>query len=479
MGWLGLKKRPGHDREDEGNLVQEEAGPLPPLTPVLNLLVPDIAGVTSFRLRQFLSVDEAADFVRSIPTISGLHAFWGLHASPPGEEDGGGNGEAMVLIRAAENSDTVYVVSFVDLDSALSFARFEVKRGMNAGLLLIYWAEIVDVQMDESGVRFSPDTPPPPGVETRAFEPILPPAEAVPAVEAAPPAETVPEVEVAPLAEAVPEVEVAPLAEAVPEVEATPLAEAVPEVEATPPAEAVPEVEAAPPEPEPVVLEETEVEEPLRPEPELEWKAETTEEFERETHEEFEKFVAEQEEARAVGEAAVEATLEPETAAEMVEPESIGLEGEQAAQAEPAAVQTEEEMDIEREAIAFLKASTNGKKPSQAAAEAETPSVEESAPEPAEPVVVAAEEPEPAFDPAPAAAVPPAETEPPEAQAPPPVIRVTAPGYTRVAEGEQGTEAEEDASEHLVEEVEKILKVKRWDKRESPFRGFDSPPGRF
>ncbi|HSP56306.1 MAG TPA: hypothetical protein VLS25_12045, partial [Dehalococcoidia bacterium] len=109
MGWLGLKKRPGHDREDEGNLVQEEAGPLPPLTPVLNLLVPDIAGVTSFRLRQFLSVEEAADFVQSIPTISGLHAFWGLHASPPGEEDGEGTGEAMVLIRAAENSDTVYV----------------------------------------------------------------------------------------------------------------------------------------------------------------------------------------------------------------------------------------------------------------------------------------------------------------------------------------------------------------------------------
>jgi hypothetical protein len=37
---------------------------------------------------------------------------------------------------------------------------------------------------------------------------------------------------------------------------------------------------------------------------------------------------------------------------------------------------------------------------------------------------------------------------------------------------------DEDAAD-LVEEVERILKVKRWDKRNSPFRGFDSPPGRF
>ena len=31
----------------------------------------------------------------------------------------------------------------------------------------------------------------------------------------------------------------------------------------------------------------------------------------------------------------------------------------------------------------------------------------------------------------------------------------------------------------VVEHVEKILKVKRWEKRDKPFRGFDSPPGRF
>jgi hypothetical protein len=36
----------------------------------------------------------------------------------------------MVLIRSSEGSDLMYVVSFLD-ESAWSFARFEVKRGMH------------------------------------------------------------------------------------------------------------------------------------------------------------------------------------------------------------------------------------------------------------------------------------------------------------------------------------------------------------
>src|SRR3990172_3630533 len=151
MGWLGLKKRPGHNK-DEGDQLGQEPQPLQPLTPVLNLLVPDIAGVTSFHLRQFFDAGAAQEFIQTLPSISGLHAFWGLNEPPPGHQDGEGTGEAMVLIRSVPDSDTVYVVSFVDLDSALSFARFEVKRGMSLSLLLIYWAEIVEVDADEYGV---------------------------------------------------------------------------------------------------------------------------------------------------------------------------------------------------------------------------------------------------------------------------------------------------------------------------------------
>src|SRR3972149_5174207 len=104
MGWLGLKKRPGHDK-DAGDELEPEPQPAAPLTPVLNLLVPDIAGVTSFRLRQFFDVEEAADYIQSLPSISGLHAFWGLHEPPPGHQEGEGTGEAMVLIRSAEGAE--------------------------------------------------------------------------------------------------------------------------------------------------------------------------------------------------------------------------------------------------------------------------------------------------------------------------------------------------------------------------------------
>ncbi len=44
--------------------------------------------------------------------------------------------------------------------------------------------------------------------------------------------------------------------------------------------------------------------------------------------------------------------------------------------------------------------------------------------------------------------------------------------------GAQGSEDEEPVVD-VVEHVERILKVKRWEKRDKPFRGFDSPPGRF
>jgi hypothetical protein len=36
---------------------------------------------------------------------------------------------------------------------------------------------------------------------------------------------------------------------------------------------------------------------------------------------------------------------------------------------------------------------------------------------------------------------------------------------------------EEDAK--LADEVSKILRRRRWEKRENPFEGFNSPPGRF
>lgn len=415
MGWLGLKKRPGRDKDEED---QHQPQPLLPLTPVLNLLVPDIAGVTSFRLRQFFDVKEAEDYVQSLPSISGLHAFWGLDEPPPGHREGEGTGEAMVLIRSAEESDTVYVVSFVNLDSALSFARFEVKRGMSLGLLLIYWAEIVEVEANEQGIRLSPGAPPLPGFGSRRFA-------------------------------------------------QEHWAQAAAEEPAT--VAQAPDVNAIIEEPEPTVIEETEAEATQAPEPELSWKTEISETFEKETEEEFEQFVAEQGELRAAEQPAAEAQTEApaEIQQEAPEPEPVAAEPE-------AETRTQEEIDIEREAVAFLKASANSKK---AALEPETAPhvVAESAPAPEAAFEgVAAPQPEPA--PEPPAVPPEPEAAVPEHAEAPDAVPVRAQVSVPV---HHDHESEEELTEDLVEEVEKILKVKRWDKRESPFRGFDSPPGRF
>src|SRR5439155_1726279 len=79
-------------------------------------------------------------------------------ADPLETEDNAG--EAMVLIRSEEGSDLVYVVSFVDIESAQSFARFEVKRGMHLGLILIYWASMVNVVLSDDKVQLIPERPP-------------------------------------------------------------------------------------------------------------------------------------------------------------------------------------------------------------------------------------------------------------------------------------------------------------------------------
>ncbi len=462
MGWLGLKRRPGREHENGNDPARDELKPLDPLTPVLNLLVPDVAGVTSFGLRQFHDMETAAEFVQTLPSISGLHAFWGLHETPPVQGAGEPTGEAMVLIRSAEDSETVYVVSFVDLDSALSFARFEVKRGMNLNLLLIYWAEIVEVEVDESGVRFVPDVPPLPPYQARSFEATIR-AEVADTVVAAPPAP--PKEDLALREEPL---EVIPSmyarAEADEPMEPELSWEREPEEEferyATEPegplqAEPgeVPAETEAEPYPEPVAVEEPELEPELEPEPVA--------------------LEAPERELVAVAEpesAAVEELEAEPVAIDEPEPELVAVE-----EPETAPVLTQEEIDIEREARAFLKASANGKKP---AVEPESPAMEDAAPAEIMKIVVEAPPaaPEPAEEREPVSALAEAEaivaTPEPETDSP----LVVAPAN---AQKLHEAESEDDAAEDLVEEVERILKVKRWDKRSSPFRGFDSPPGRF
>jgi len=143
----------------------EPAAPVLPIveTPPLVVMIPDVAGVSSFRLNTFTEAQSAARFIFSLPRPQRerAHAFWALQQEPDEEVNGEDNaGEAMVLIRSSEGSNLVYVVSFVDIDSAQSFARFEVKRGMHLGLILIYWASMVNIVLSDDGVQLIPEFAP-------------------------------------------------------------------------------------------------------------------------------------------------------------------------------------------------------------------------------------------------------------------------------------------------------------------------------
>ncbi len=181
MGWIGtrlLKKPPPEDIEPE--VVEEEAPSGPPLV----LLVPDAAAVSSFRCYSFNDAAATVAFIESaVPSEArpGLHAFWASHEQPETAHDAG---EATVLIRTSEDSNLMYVVSFVDIASAQSFARFEVKRGLNLGLVTIYWADMIEVRETGNGLTLTPSTPPVALAARDSATVTAPPAEIEPAAEA-------------------------------------------------------------------------------------------------------------------------------------------------------------------------------------------------------------------------------------------------------------------------------------------------------
>lgn len=162
MGWLGARLRRSPAPEPEAEAATEPQPEQEPAGPPLLVLVPPVAGVSSYRAYRFSDADAAAAFIQSSvpPELRrGMLAFWALHAPPPGLPPDGPD-EALVLIGAQDGTGQVYVVSFLDIESAQSFARFEVKRGLDLGLLSIYWAHMVRVQEDEEGVTLTPNAPP-------------------------------------------------------------------------------------------------------------------------------------------------------------------------------------------------------------------------------------------------------------------------------------------------------------------------------
>lgn len=162
MGWLGKRRRKKEEKEQE--VAEAEAQESVTSGPEVLVLVPEVPGAPTFQVNRFHSADDAVAFVKATVTAElfpSTHIFWAMHEGPP-PEVGPMGGEALVLIRAGESREAVHVVSFVDLESAESFARFEVKRGLDVAFVLIYWAAFAQVIETPFGLRLDPPGPPDP-----------------------------------------------------------------------------------------------------------------------------------------------------------------------------------------------------------------------------------------------------------------------------------------------------------------------------
>ncbi|MFQ5352573.1 MAG: hypothetical protein ACE5D3_05815, partial [Candidatus Binatia bacterium] len=160
MGLIGLLRRKKKIVEEPIEEPQAKASK----GPELFVLVPEIAGAPTYHVNRFPNGDDGTQFIdESLSPVSrtGSHIFWALHEGPSSDiASNVDSGEALVLIRSARNVDTVHIVSFVDIESAQSFARFEVKRGLALDLLMIYWAAFAQVIETPFGLRLDPPEPP-------------------------------------------------------------------------------------------------------------------------------------------------------------------------------------------------------------------------------------------------------------------------------------------------------------------------------
>ncbi|MCH7522686.1 MAG: AAA family ATPase, partial [Chloroflexi bacterium] len=274
------RKKPDDLEEalEDSTLSPEERGP-----PLLVLI--STGAVLSFQLHSFTETESAAQFIQSRfpPGMKqGIFAFWAIQREPqqPPDAELRRTNDAVVMLRDPARPGVVELISCVDMASAQSLVRGEVREGLDLSLVMVYWAMPVAIETDENGIyRLSPSAPPPivrrapPAEVVTEEEPAAPPeadAEATveaPVVEEAPPAEVATEEEPAAPQEAdaeatidAPVVEEAPPAEVVTEEEPAAPQEAeaeatidAPVVEEAPPAEVVTEEEPAAPQAEEAV----------------------------------------------------------------------------------------------------------------------------------------------------------------------------------------------------------------------------------
>ena len=165
-------------------------------SPPLICLVNDASGRASFKTHVFADSESATDFVQywfPNQTEGGMIAFWALTYEPldPSLDT---PAEPLVMVRDLRRDGVVYLFSFTDIDSAQAFLQDEVQHGTDLGSMMLYWAVPVRMAADSWGKMSLTPALPPGATQDVEFEapdadmwtlPPAPPASEVPQQEPA------------------------------------------------------------------------------------------------------------------------------------------------------------------------------------------------------------------------------------------------------------------------------------------------------
>ncbi len=135
-------------------------------SPPLMCLVSDASGRASFKTHTFADAESATDFVLYwFPNQSegGIISFWAMTHEPTfGLDDPSESAaEPLVMIRDVTRDGVVYLFSFSDIESAQAFLREEVQHGTDLAAMMLYWAVPVRMEADPWGkMMLTPSLPP-------------------------------------------------------------------------------------------------------------------------------------------------------------------------------------------------------------------------------------------------------------------------------------------------------------------------------
>ena len=136
----------------------------------LFLMVPE--GGFSYWMFTFATLEAAEAYVGShslqLPT-TGIVAFWALDselAAPDQVSRPDGRAEAVVMIRNPNVPSSVQLYTYMNMEAAYSSVRDSIAAGLDPGLVLIHWAQLVTLDVTPpagTGQAAAERTPPRPG----------------------------------------------------------------------------------------------------------------------------------------------------------------------------------------------------------------------------------------------------------------------------------------------------------------------------